>query len=186
MSVVRRTPRPARDAPVQRHAQLQHRTPGPFGALLADERVTVELIADGHHLHRDILTLVGAAARGRVAATDATAATDWLTGPTGSAANRWRSRPAASPWPGARRCRQRPDDGPRPPDARRCGWSITDAVTAVTRTPADSVQAAAKGRLAVGADADLVVLDRDLHVAAVVAGGGVAHDPGGLFAAAGA
>lgn len=36
---------------------LQHRTPGPIAALLEDERVTVELINDGTHLHPSILEL---------------------------------------------------------------------------------------------------------------------------------
>src|SRR5947209_7512961 len=34
---------------------LGHRSPGPVAALLADERVTVELINDGTHLHPAVL-----------------------------------------------------------------------------------------------------------------------------------
>ncbi|GHE74822.1 N-acetylglucosamine-6-phosphate deacetylase [Streptomyces spiralis] len=36
---------------------LGHRTPGPIAALLEDERITVELINDGVHLHRAALEL---------------------------------------------------------------------------------------------------------------------------------
>lgn len=36
---------------------IHHRQPGPVPALLHDERVTVELIADGVHLHPDIIRL---------------------------------------------------------------------------------------------------------------------------------
>lgn len=36
---------------------LEHRTPGPIAALLEDERVTVELINDGTHLHPAMLEL---------------------------------------------------------------------------------------------------------------------------------
>ncbi len=167
--------------------ELQHRAPGPVGALLADERVTVELIADGHHLHRDILTLVGVAARGRVAAvTDAMAATGLTDGTYrlgGQAVDVAAGRVTLAGRPTLAGSVLTMDRAVR--NLVAAGWTLVDAVTAATRTPADSVQAATKGRLEVGADADLVVLDRDLRVAAVVAGGAVVHDPGGLFAAVG-
>jgi N-acetylglucosamine-6-phosphate deacetylase len=41
---------------------LQHRQPGPIAALLEDERVTVELINDGTHLHPSVLGLAFAGA----------------------------------------------------------------------------------------------------------------------------
>ncbi|GAA1238107.1 N-acetylglucosamine-6-phosphate deacetylase [Kitasatospora nipponensis] len=47
---------------------IQHRAPGPIVALLEDERVTVELINDGTHLHPSVLDLAyGTAGAGRVA-----------------------------------------------------------------------------------------------------------------------
>ncbi|MFI6447919.1 N-acetylglucosamine-6-phosphate deacetylase [Kitasatospora sp. NPDC050543] len=47
---------------------IQHRAPGPIVALLEDERVTVELINDGIHLHPSVLDLAyGTAGAGRVA-----------------------------------------------------------------------------------------------------------------------
>ena len=56
---------------------LHHRDPGPVPALLGDERVMVELICDGFHLHRDVVRMaVDAAGLDRVAlVTDAMAAT---------------------------------------------------------------------------------------------------------------
>ena len=39
---------------------LHHREPGAIGAALADDRCTVELIADGVHLHHAMLHVVGA------------------------------------------------------------------------------------------------------------------------------
>ena len=56
---------------------LHHRAPGPVGALLDDDRVTVELIADGVHLDPLVVSLAARrAGRGRVAlVTDAMAAT---------------------------------------------------------------------------------------------------------------
>ncbi len=51
------------------------RAPGPLGAALADERITIEVIADGIHVHPDNLRWLFAAAHGRIAAvTDAMAA----------------------------------------------------------------------------------------------------------------
>lgn len=54
---------------------IHHRAPGPVVAALRDERVTLELIADGIHVHPDVVALTFAEARGRVALiTDAMAA----------------------------------------------------------------------------------------------------------------
>jgi N-acetylglucosamine-6-phosphate deacetylase len=41
---------------------IHHREPGPIPRLLSDERVSVELIADGFHVHPDVLRLALAAA----------------------------------------------------------------------------------------------------------------------------
>ena len=54
---------------------LHHRAPGPVGAAASDPRVTLELIADGVHVHPDVLRIGFAAAPGRIAlVTDAMAA----------------------------------------------------------------------------------------------------------------
>ena len=55
---------------------LHHREPGLPGALLADERLTIGLIADGVHVHPSMLSLaVKTAGSGRIAlTTDQTAA----------------------------------------------------------------------------------------------------------------
>lgn len=62
-------------------ASIHHRQPGPIPTLLADQRVTNELICDGVHVHPDVIKMAIDAARGddglpRVAlVTDAMAAT---------------------------------------------------------------------------------------------------------------
>ena len=54
---------------------LHHRDPGPVGAAAFDPRVVLEIIADGVHLHPDVVRFAFAAAPGRIAlVTDAMAA----------------------------------------------------------------------------------------------------------------
>ncbi|GAA2003357.1 N-acetylglucosamine-6-phosphate deacetylase [Microbacterium ulmi] len=54
---------------------LHHRDPGPVAAATSDPRVTIEIIADGVHLHPEVVRIAFASAPGRVAlVTDAMAA----------------------------------------------------------------------------------------------------------------
>lgn len=54
---------------------LHHRSPGPVGAALADDRIVLEIIADGVHLHPDVVRIAASAAADRFAlVTDAMAA----------------------------------------------------------------------------------------------------------------
>ncbi|KXC05201.1 N-acetylglucosamine-6-phosphate deacetylase [Microbacterium hominis] len=54
---------------------IHHREPGPVVAALRDERVTLEIIADGVHVHPDVVALAFTQAPGRIALiTDAMAA----------------------------------------------------------------------------------------------------------------
>jgi len=46
---------------------IHHREPGPVVAALRDERVTLEIIADGVHVHPDVVALAFTQAPGRVA-----------------------------------------------------------------------------------------------------------------------
>jgi N-acetylglucosamine-6-phosphate deacetylase len=57
--------------------QMHHRIPGPVPRLLADDRVMIELICDGFHLHPDVIAMaVAAAGRERIGLiTDAMSAT---------------------------------------------------------------------------------------------------------------
>ena len=55
---------------------IHHRAPGPVVAAMRDERVILELIADGIHVHPDVVALTFGEAPGRIALiTDAMAAT---------------------------------------------------------------------------------------------------------------
>ncbi|ETW23800.1 N-acetylglucosamine-6-phosphate deacetylase [Mycobacterium gastri 'Wayne'] len=156
---------------------LDHRAPGLVLALLEDPRVTVELIADGVHVHPAVVrTVIAAIGPNRVALiTDAMAAagcgdgayrlgsvpidveagvarvrgTSTIAGSTATMDQLFRSAAGADP-----------DD-----DALAAAVQLTSA------TPARALGLAGIGSLRAGCDADLVVLDRGLRVVAVMRSG---------------
>ncbi len=137
---------------------IAHREPGPITALLEDDRITVELINDGTHLHPAVLELAyrhkGA---GRVALiTDAMDAAGFGDGSTSSARSRSRSATGSpgwwravrspappSPWTprSAGRSRStgspsRTSSGPSPPTRPGCSaWTTASARSNRARTP---------------------------------------------------
>ena len=157
---------------------VHHREPGPALALLEDARVTVELIADGVHVHPAMQrAVIEAAGADRVAlVTDATAAaglgdgeyrlgavqidvvervarvhgTSTIAGSTATMDQLFRAAAGL----GSDR------------DA-----ALAAAVQMTATTPARTLGLDNVGRLRAGADANLVVLDRDLQVSAVMADG---------------
>ncbi|MBF8188454.1 N-acetylglucosamine-6-phosphate deacetylase [Nonomuraea sp. K274] len=161
---------------------LGHRAPGPVAALLDDERVTVELINDGVHVHPAMLRLAyEVAGPGRTTlVTDAISATglgdgDYVLGPM----------------------RVRVEDGvARLVDGstiagstltmdvafrrsvQEVGMSLPDAVQVASLTPARVLGLAGRiGSIAVGKAADLVVLSDSLEVAGVMKDGGWITEP---------
>jgi N-acetylglucosamine-6-phosphate deacetylase len=157
---------------------VHHREPGPAIALLQDARVTVELIADGVHVHPAMQrAVIEAAGADRVAlVTDATAAaglgdgefrlggmqvdvveqvarvrgTSTIAGSTATMDQLFRSAAGL----GSDR------------DA-----ALAAAVQMTATTPARALGLDRAGCLRTGADANLVVLERDLQVTRVMAGG---------------
>jgi N-acetylglucosamine-6-phosphate deacetylase len=157
---------------------VHHREPGPALALLEDARVTVELIADGVHVHPAMLrAVIEAAGADRVAlVTDATAAAGLGDGEfrlgavqidvvkrvarvrgtstiAGSTATMDQLFLAAAGLGSGR-------------DA-----ALAAAVQMTATTPARALGLDNVGSLRAGADANLVVLDRDLQVTAFMADG---------------
>jgi N-acetylglucosamine-6-phosphate deacetylase len=157
---------------------LHHRDPGPALALLEDPRVTVELIADGVHLHPAMVrAVIEATGPDRAAlVTDATAAaglgdgefrlgamqievvervarvrgTSTIAGSTATMDQLFRNVVGQL----------------GPSDA-----ALTAAVQLTSTTPARTLRLPRVGVLQAGFDANLVVLDRDLQPVAVMAGG---------------
>jgi N-acetylglucosamine-6-phosphate deacetylase len=152
---------------------LDHRSPGILGAVLTDRRVSADIIADGVHLDPAIVKLF-ADAKGleqTVLITDATSA-------TGMPDGRYRlgsfevdvhdgkcmanGKLAGSVLTMDRAVRNL---------ARFAEWDLPQAVAAASQNPARAARIANKGVLAVGADADFVVLNPDGEVLRTFVGG---------------
>lgn len=160
---------------------LHHRAPGPVGAALADERVVLELIADGVHLHPDIVRIAFAAAPGRIAlVTDAMSATDagdgrYSLGGLDVIVADGVARLADGGSIAGSTLTQ--DVAVRV--AVAAGVDAREALRAVTSTPARAIGLAGEvGHLREGSRADAVLLDADLRVRAVWAGGEPVRSPG--------
>lgn len=151
---------------------LHHRQPGPIAALLEDGRVWVELISDGEHVHPAMLRLARTAAPDRVMlVTDAMGAAaaedgDYRLGPihvqVRDGIARTPSRAIAGStltMAGAVR------------HSVASGFSLEQAVDAATRAPAAALGLADVGEVRPGARADLVLLNDDLEVDAVMRAG---------------
>ncbi len=158
---------------------LSHRAPGVVGALLADDRVTLGMILDGHHLDPTVVELVARVAPGRLSlVSDAIAALGLpdgthrlggrdvgvhdgqarLPGPNGA---------LAGSVAGLDACVR---------ELARVTGSPRAAVEAVTATPATLLGERERGHLGVGALADVVLLDAELRVRMTIVGGAVAHE----------
>jgi N-acetylglucosamine-6-phosphate deacetylase len=150
---------------------LHHREPGPALALLQDPTVTVELIADGVHVHPDLVRAVTrAVGAGRVAlVTDAIAAAGCGDGafrlgavPVDVVSGVARVRGTAT-IAGSTATMDRLFRAVGGGDA-----ALAAAVQMTSATPARVLGFERVGALRAGYDANLVVLDRDLRVAAVM------------------
>jgi N-acetylglucosamine-6-phosphate deacetylase len=159
---------------------LHHRRPGPMAAAAADSRVTLEIIADGVHLHPETVRIAFAAAPHRVAlVTDAMAAAGRPDGVYELGGLRVDVEGGVA----------RLAEGTRAiagstltQDAalRRtieAGVSLPDAVHALTAAPARAIGRDDLGALAPGMLADAVLLTRDLEVRRVWTGGRASAGP---------
>ena len=157
---------------------LHHREPGPALALLEDPRVTVELIADGVHLHpAAVYATVQVAGADRVAlVTDATAAAGVADGEfrlgsvpvdvvDGVARVRGSQTIAGSTATMDQLFAAAAGLGPDRDTA------LIAAVRMTSTTPARALGLDGAGSLRVGADANLVVLEQDFGVHSVMVSG---------------
>ncbi|MFF0389156.1 N-acetylglucosamine-6-phosphate deacetylase [Kitasatospora sp. NPDC004615] len=152
---------------------IQHRAPGPIVALLEDERVTVELINDGIHLHPSVLELAyGTAGAERVALiTDAMGAAGMGDGmyPLGPLQVRVENGVARLVEGGSIAGSTLTLDVAFRRAVTVLGLSLDQAVTSLSTVPARLMGLAdTLGSLEAGKNADLVVLDSDTYELAAV------------------
>ncbi|HEU5222392.1 MAG TPA: N-acetylglucosamine-6-phosphate deacetylase [Candidatus Lumbricidophila sp.] len=150
---------------------IHHRAPGPVVAAMRDDAVTLELINDGVHVHPSVVRMAFDAAPGRVAlVTDAMAA-------AGSADGRYilgtlevdvRAGVARLVDGGSIAGSTLTMDAALRQSVGVCGIDLPTAVAALTEVPARAIgREDDLGKLDVGYQADLVVLDGALQVTQV-------------------
>ena len=166
----------ARGASLVTHAfnamePIRGREPGVLGAAVEAPHVTIEMIADGIHVHPASIALLFAAAPGRIAlVTDAMAAAAAPPGryrlgeldvdvADGRAVVAGTDTLAGSTLTPDRALRTVVND---------CGISLPDAIAALTAVPAGAIGEPDAGLLEPGARADLTVLDAHLFVTDVL------------------
>ena len=165
---------------------LHHRAPGAAGAALTDARATVELIADGEHVHPAMLALAI-----RAKGPERVALVSDAVGPAGLPPGEydWLGRTVSSDGVTVRL-----PDGTlagslgtldralrlvTAPPPTGCGLDLAAAALMLATVPARILGLAGKGRLAPGLDADLVAIDDAGRVRLTLIGGRIAHDARG-------
>jgi N-acetylglucosamine-6-phosphate deacetylase len=151
-----------------RMSAMTHRAPGIPGAVLESAQVRAELICDGFHVHPAVMTLAIRAKGpgGIMAITDSTAGSGL---PAGS-----HTRLGGQTILVTRRAAELADgtlagsiltmDVAFRGLLQRNGVALVDAARLCATTPADQVGLSGSGRIAVGATADLVILDAACQV----------------------
>jgi N-acetylglucosamine-6-phosphate deacetylase len=152
---------------------LVPRDPGIGLAALARPDVTVQVIADGHHVAGDTLTVAWQAARGRLAlVTDAVAATAMADGDFALAGRRLVSSEGVVRGPEGQLAGSVLTMIDAVRNLHALGIPLAEALDAAAAVPARIARRPDLGRLAPGAPADVVVLDDSLEIVRVLVNGG--------------
>ncbi len=159
---------------------LHHRQPGTVGGVLTDDRIFAEVIGDGVHVHPAVVDLL-VRAKGierTILVTDAIPATGLEDGEYDLLGFKVIVRDGVSRTEagGLAGSTLTMDVGLRNMMAF-AGLSLGEALTTAAATPAAAIGLARrKGVLAPGADADVVLFDKDLHVRLTMVGGRVVYE----------
>ncbi len=157
---------------------LHQREPGILGTLLADDRVTTEIITDGVHVHPVIVNLL---ARSKpldkiVLSTDGTAATAMPDGKYSLGARHFTvTNGVCLDEEGHLAGSSLTQDRGLRNFLSWTGLSLKEALRTVTVNPAQVLGLKNKGIIAPGADADLVLLDSNLEVKKTIVGGNIVY-----------
>jgi N-acetylglucosamine-6-phosphate deacetylase len=158
---------------------LSHRVPGLSGAVLESDELTAELICDGVHVHPAMMRATIAAKRPEriMAITDGTAGSGLPPGTKTHIGGRPITiRDAAYLDDGTLAGSSLTMDRAFAKLTTEIGLSLSDAATVCATTPARALNLQGFGVIAIGAIADLVVLDRDLRVVQTWVAGALAYD----------
>ncbi|MFN3866529.1 MAG: N-acetylglucosamine-6-phosphate deacetylase [Demequina sp.] len=148
---------------------LHHRDPGPVGAAMADDRVTLEVVADGHHVSPTVIAVLFRAAAGRIAlvsdAMAAAAAADGRYQLGGLDVDVTAGKATLAGTEVIAGSTLTLDQAIR----NVVGWGVplTEAVMAATLTPARAIGRADLGRITPGARGDAVLWNREMTAIAV-------------------
>ncbi len=157
---------------------LHHREPGLVAGLLNDERLTIGIIPDGIHVDPQLIKLVWRLAKGRInVVTDAMAAMG-----CGDGVYQLADREVVVEAGAARIA-----DGSLAGSVvtldqavrnliKWTACSVAEAVQTVTEIPANLLNLSQKGRIAIGCDADLVLLNHDLTINKTIIGGEITYE----------
>jgi len=161
---------------------FHHREPGATGAALTDSRVTVELIADGIHIHEAALRMAAKLKGAGMTAlvSDSIAAAGLPDGEYEFGGQKISVREGRSTLESGRLAGSTIGlcDAVRNM-VRLAGFTVPEAVEMVSTTPSKIIGVSdRKGSLAQGMDADITVLDRDFNVLATLVDGEIAYRRG--------
>ncbi|HKZ54988.1 MAG TPA: N-acetylglucosamine-6-phosphate deacetylase [Anaerolineales bacterium] len=156
---------------------LHHRQPGTAGAVLADDRIYAQIIADGVHVHPALVKILIRAKgpRRTILITDATRAAGLADGDYELAGHPILVRVGIARTPaGSLAGSTITLDVALRNAIRFTGASLNDALRMATATPAEAMGwGGRKGVLAPGADADIILLDAELNVRLTLVAGRV-------------
>ena len=153
---------------------FEHRAPGAVGAVLTDDRIRASIIADGVHVHEGALHLAyrEKGIEGLALVTDAMEAAGMEDGEYELSGRTVRLEGGFVRLPdGTLAGSSLTMDGAVRNAVKFLGIPLKEAVRMASETPAEILGMPEKGRIAPGADADLVVLDRKGFVQETIVGG---------------
>jgi len=153
---------------------LAHREPGTVGALLTHDRIRTGIIADGVHVHEAAIRLAHRAkgSEGLILVTDAMEAAGMPQGDYELGGRKVRLEDGAVRLPDGTLAGSAltMDEAVRN-TVRFLGVSLAQAVRMAAETPAAALNLDGKGKIAVGCDADLVLLDEEGTVLETIVSG---------------
>jgi N-acetylglucosamine-6-phosphate deacetylase len=152
---------------------LDHREPGVLGAVLADDRLTADLIADGIHVHPEMVSLFLRAKgpEGAVLITDAISATSMGDGRFRLGEFEVEVKGDRCEYDGKLAGSVLTLDRAVRNITQFAGWTLQQAIRLATLNPARVLGRKDIGVLAEGAQADFVLLSREGHVQRTIING---------------